>query len=635
MATPGETACHDVADCGSGPWGNIPVDATTQYVDSSYAGGGSDGSSGKPWTTLGDAVNAATAGAIVAVAAGSYRESVDVKVPVAIWGRCPSLVEIVGSAGASGAAVTVEAAGSEVHQVALTGDGYGALVDAPDAVLGALWVHDTVAQAVAFRPGSAGVVRGSLVENTAGGGVLAWPGTQVAVDASVVRDTLTNAQGQAGHGIDVGAGGSVTLTRSLLERNQETQIALFGAAGSATDCVIRDGLPSQVSPAGSYGIAAYVDGSRSDLHVRATTLERNGPLNISVVGSDATLEDTLVRDTLPDATCGAYGSAVSGYADPTSGQPADLTLRSTLVERAHWAAVVLSGGTVRVGSSVVRDTLPQQSDGLGGVGVAVDFDSGTNAPTSLSMQGSLIERNEEAGVSVDGAAATIAASVIRNPSYVRVLQGTCVSAGSEVGHRGSLTVAQSVLSGCTGVAISAGNVDLVVDRTVVSDTTPVAGFMDYAVAVGLGDPSQSNAGRPTLAMTRTLLARSVRSGVEMFWGVATLSQTWIRGVGAQVDGSYGDGLLVGGDGRLTASNVRIEGTARAGLSMFDRAQVSLTQAALACDAIPLDGEDQSTFTAAGPLSCDCGAAPHSCQVLSSGLQAPPAIVPAPPVPAHP
>ncbi len=53
-ALPGETTCHELQACGAGPWGNIPVDATTQYVQQSYNGsmGASDGSSTRPWTTM-------------------------------------------------------------------------------------------------------------------------------------------------------------------------------------------------------------------------------------------------------------------------------------------------------------------------------------------------------------------------------------------------------------------------------------------------------------------------------------------------------------------------------------------------------------------------------------------------------
>ena len=36
MALPGETECREIMTCGAGRWGDIPLDATTVYVDWSY-----------------------------------------------------------------------------------------------------------------------------------------------------------------------------------------------------------------------------------------------------------------------------------------------------------------------------------------------------------------------------------------------------------------------------------------------------------------------------------------------------------------------------------------------------------------------------------------------------------------------
>src|SRR5262245_39564790 len=72
MAVPGESICHAVMECGAGTWGDIPVDATTVYVDASYPGLDSDGSSQRPFTTISDAVDAAASGALIAVESGSY-----------------------------------------------------------------------------------------------------------------------------------------------------------------------------------------------------------------------------------------------------------------------------------------------------------------------------------------------------------------------------------------------------------------------------------------------------------------------------------------------------------------------------------------------------------------------------------
>src|SRR5688572_26928029 len=52
MAVPGDAACRPVMPCGEGKWGELPVDASTVYVDGSYAGA-SDGSAAAPFTSIG------------------------------------------------------------------------------------------------------------------------------------------------------------------------------------------------------------------------------------------------------------------------------------------------------------------------------------------------------------------------------------------------------------------------------------------------------------------------------------------------------------------------------------------------------------------------------------------------------
>ena len=123
MAVPGEATCREVAPCGSGTWGDIPVTTSTEHVDKSYTGGNSDGGPQQFWTTIADGYAAAAAGAIVAIAAGSYAEElvIDGKA-VRLWGRCPGQVEVVGPT-EDAAAITIGlgADGTEVRDLAITG----------------------------------------------------------------------------------------------------------------------------------------------------------------------------------------------------------------------------------------------------------------------------------------------------------------------------------------------------------------------------------------------------------------------------------------------------------------------------------------------------------------------------------
>ena len=129
IAVPGDAECREVAPCGAGTWGEIPVEPGTQHVDASYAAADGDGSAAKPWPTIQAGIAAAAPGAIVAVAAGSYAEDAFVHdKAVRLWGRCPELVEIVGTGVAFASLRIEDADGTEVRSLAIRGAQTGVAV---------------------------------------------------------------------------------------------------------------------------------------------------------------------------------------------------------------------------------------------------------------------------------------------------------------------------------------------------------------------------------------------------------------------------------------------------------------------------------------------------------------------------
>lgn len=99
--------------CGVGPWGDLPVDADTIYVDRSASAGG-EGTASAPLTTIQAGVDLAAErdGALVAVAAGTYVENLvmgDGYKDIDLEGRCRDLVTIDGST--ADEAPTVQIAG--------------------------------------------------------------------------------------------------------------------------------------------------------------------------------------------------------------------------------------------------------------------------------------------------------------------------------------------------------------------------------------------------------------------------------------------------------------------------------------------------------------------------------------------
>jgi len=153
LAVPGETTCHEVAPCGTGTWGLVPVETTTEFVDTAYVGGNSDGTQAKPWTTIQAGVDAAKPGAIVAVAAGSYLEDVEVAGrAVRLWGLSPTKVEIVGTGvGIAALFVRAGASGTEVRDIAMRGAAGGMALSGSTDVLTACGYTTRAASASTSR----------------------------------------------------------------------------------------------------------------------------------------------------------------------------------------------------------------------------------------------------------------------------------------------------------------------------------------------------------------------------------------------------------------------------------------------------------------------------------------------------
>ena len=122
----GQATCRPVGECGSGTYGEIKATAKTVFVDGSHAGGSSDGTQAKPYTSIGAALAAAPSGAEIAVAAGEYAEDVTLTGPTTLVGRCAGMVTIKGaSTAAKSSALRIVGSGAAVRGVTVTGPSTG------------------------------------------------------------------------------------------------------------------------------------------------------------------------------------------------------------------------------------------------------------------------------------------------------------------------------------------------------------------------------------------------------------------------------------------------------------------------------------------------------------------------------
>jgi hypothetical protein len=458
VAVPGDARCRPLADCGDGTWGSIPVDATTEHVDASYAGTDSDGTAAHPWPTIAEGVAAAQAGAVVAVAAGSYPESVALQKPVRLLGRCPSLVEVAAPASAFGTIVISSGAdGSEIRGLALTGGGAGIAASGVTGVtVSEMWIHDTGAygfDAETALGRTSLAVTDVLIERARDAGSF-LVGSNVSFDRTVIRATRPGPLATGG-GVVLRASpeaadrGSASLDRCVLSDNAESAAYVAGGDLSIEASVIRRTRPN-AQAAGGRAVNAQLGpaSSRSTVTVRTSVLEDNLSLGIAIIGSDATVEGTVVRRTELEQSSGGFGMGIAVEIDRDTGTPASLDLRSSLIDASKEAGVLVVAAPATIASTILRGT-GGSFGGAFGDGVAVVSLYG---PASLTLQGCTLADNGRADVTAFGASASLRANLLDcTPIHLdgEVYEGQDPTFSDEGGNRcgcGDTTVACAVLS---------------------------------------------------------------------------------------------------------------------------------------------------------------------------------------------
>lgn len=554
MAVPGDSVCRPVMPCGEGTWGDIPIDATTVYVDHSYAAGDSDGSATKPWSRIDDAITAAAPGALIAIAAGSYVGDLRISgKPLRLWGVCPERVEVVGDIeGGAAMGILNLAEGTEAHGIAVRGVSHGAVITGSrDVVLDRLWVHHTGSRGIAVQANlgpSAVRVTSSLVEQCHDAGVRV-SGSEGRIEATLVRETQPRSTDQR-----FGRGISIQL--------------------SCTDAGVCD--PS----------------ARASVAVTGSLVERNHAFGVFVGGSDVRIETTVVRGTLPDASDQRFGSGVviqlactNGVCDASTRSSATVT--QSFIEQNHNVGLMVGASDALIERTVVRGTLPQQSDLRNGRGINVQDCGATEGctPTAraiFTLERSLVEQNHDIGVAAFGADVTIDGIVVRH---------TAALASDKTSGRGI-------------------NAQLPCDAQLVCDPN-----------------SPSN-----LLLHGSLIEHNRDVGVLVNGSSGTLRRSVVRATPAREnDGLFGDGVAVingGAPASATLQSLLIEESARAGVSSFG-GLASIEQVTIRCASFDIAGESYQgagfRFEDGGGNQCGCAEAQADCVAVSAGLAPPEAI----------
>ncbi|WP_437929553.1 right-handed parallel beta-helix repeat-containing protein [Sorangium sp. So ce291] len=652
MAIPGETSCREVAPCGDGPWGDIPVDVNTQFVDQAYAGGDSDGTMTRPWTKIQMAIDEAEDGDIVAVTDGSYAENVWISDKVRLWGRCPGLVEIRGrKRGAPAVLMLGDAAtGTEIRSLAVTGEGVGLRVwGARDVTIEQVWVHGTESKGILAQKATRGrtsmVLKGSLVEQNHDTGVFV-EGSDATIESTVVRATQPSEDGDFGRGIgvqnayDTGDRASVTLRACVVEQNHEMGVFVYGSDATIEATVVR--ATPRADGTGGRGIEVQADDNpyeRGSVTVRASLVEQNHEVGVFVEGSDATIESTVVRATQPSVD-GNWGRGIIVQNDDDTGKRGSVTVRASLVEENHDVGVFVGGSDATIEATVIRATRPS-ADGTGGRGIGAQADDGTGERASVTVRASLVERNHEAGVIVLGSDATIESTVVRATQRNADEEfgwGIGVQDDPDTGERASVIVSACVVEQNQEGGVLVFGSDAMIEATVVRATDP---SVDGDFGWGIGVQDDDDTGERGSAIVRaSLVEQNHQVGVVVFKSDATIEVTIVRTTQARKGNTFGDGITIM-NGAAKIQHAMITGNARAGVANFG-SKVTILATILTCNAFDLNGETEdglhASFEGSSGWQCtrrgaeDCAETDDRCHAETANLEPPPPVEPLPQLP---
>lgn len=500
----GGTSCAPIGDCNAA----FPPATATYFVDATATPDATH------FTTIAAALSAAPAGATVAIAPGTYRESVTVPRAVKLIGRCAAQVTLIGSP-----AVFVEAInGVEIEGVTLR-----------DSLIG---LRVERAAKVALR-------HAVLEHNERSSVQLLDPGTDVTLEDVVVRDTIADTTTASfGQGIAASFGAALTLRDVELRNNFETGLFLDRDDTRATllRVVVTDTRPRASTGRLGWGIGAQRGASLTATEV---FVARNSTSGIAIIGatSTGTLRDVLVRETRvgldngggPQAlgvsfSAGATGTWFGGASENAPGMlvhvadaMTSVTVEDVTVRQGAEMGGAVSGGiTVEAGA---RATVRR-------VAVRNAASTGVRALDS-ELVAERVGIYDTAGGGLLSAASVVEATQVFISGHEDV--------GARVQEQGTLSLSKCVVEhgrGDLAFGLAAEDGVLIVDACAVSDASTAGVYATVAA-------------------------------------VADLTNSTIDGVKLDADGEFGQGVVAQRGATITLRDVTITGAHSAGLQSAD------------------------------------------------------------------
>ena len=604
LAIPSETACREVATCDTI---TVPTDAAAIYVDPLFVGT-SDGSKARPYASLVAALATAKGPVYVVLADGAYEGAHELAANVHLLGRCPARTVVRGT---TATPALVLGAGATVTGIAVEATATGIEVRGKDVRLSRTHIRDTGGIGILVSSAGSVSLDGVLVEACSSIGVAALGALQM--DRTVVRGTRP-VGGVGGRGVDARSGATVEIARSVVESNTDIGVFGEGAKMTLTGSVVRD---TRARADGKFGrgvtIQADVVGKvPGDLTLRGVIVERSYDVGVGVFSSSATIDATTIVDTRPRvAGVLASGGIIVQGADAAE---STLTLTRSLVARSAQVGIAVIGSKATVESTIVRDTVAVKAAAVGGI--AAEIDPVRLVSANLTLRRVLVERSPATGLRVFGSSATVSESVVRTVDQAGGI-GRCINVQKNGPRIADLSLSRSRAHDCWDAALFVAGATARVDASWLGSVKARSAARPIGAAILArdqdGKASRVEVGGSVLADAMLAAIYVYDSEASI---VDTVVERAAPSFGVFGDGIVFTKVALEASLLLTGSLVR--GNARAGVSVFG-GKATLGRTILACNAFNLDAEAGASLVESGPMGCGCSDALVACVAASAHL----------------
>ncbi|MFO0661378.1 MAG: right-handed parallel beta-helix repeat-containing protein [Polyangiaceae bacterium] len=256
-------------------------------------------------------------------------------------------------------------------------------------------------------------VTGSLIEHNSTVGITI-SGTTATVTSTTIRDTQPNDQPyQIGIGAqiqsDLGnkAPGNATFDGVLVEDNIHGGVSVVGASFYGKGVVIRRTEAEPTSGRFGGGLYATFDNKNnlaSTIELHGSVIDQSTEVGMLLSATTATVSTTSITRTRPRVLDQRYGRGVNIQANEKDGRTAAATFDRVSIADNLESGMVVSASPVTLRRSVIRATHADQKNDEFGDGLWVVLGA------ELTVESSLVQTSQRAGLSLLGATASLASS---------------------------------------------------------------------------------------------------------------------------------------------------------------------------------------------------------------------------------